>query len=98
MILKLHPLAEAELKIALDYYYAISPKLEANFLFTLDNAFSNIKQSPNLYPHETKTAQKVVMEKFPYIVLYEKYENIIMILAIFHTRQDSEKLTNRDRE
>lgn len=96
MILKLHPLAENDLKIALNYYFDISPKLEKRFLYHLDKQFDNILKSPNSYQYETKTSQKVIMTKFPYIIIYEQYEDIIMILAIFHTRQNPTKLLERN--
>ncbi|MGE4418751.1 MAG: type II toxin-antitoxin system RelE/ParE family toxin [Sulfurimonas sp.] len=95
MTLKLHPLAENDLRIALNYYFDLSPKLEKRFLSYIDKQFNNILNSPNLYQYETKTSQKVVMKKFPYIIIYEQYEDIIMILAIFHTKQNPKKLTQR---
>ncbi|MCD6257980.1 MAG: type II toxin-antitoxin system RelE/ParE family toxin [Helicobacteraceae bacterium] len=96
MTLKLHPLAENDLKIALDYYFEISPKLEKRFLSYIDKQFNNILKSPNLYPYETKTSQKVILQKFPYIILYERYEDTLMILALFHTKQNPKKLIQRD--
>lgn len=95
MTLKLHPLAENDLIIALNYYFEISPKLKKKFLAQVDKQFNNILNSPNLYQYETKTSQKVLMKKFPYIIIYEQYEEIIMILAIFHTKQNPKKLTQR---
>ena len=95
MTLKLHPLAENDLKIALNYYFEISQKLEKRFLSHIDKQFINIVNSPNLYQYETKTSQKVIMKKFPYIIIYEQYEEGIMILAIFHTKQNPNKLTQR---
>jgi plasmid stabilization system protein ParE len=95
LILKLHPLAENDLKIALNYYFEISPKLEKRFLSHVDKQFNNILNSPNLYQYETETSQKVIMSKFPYIIIYEQYEDIIMVLAIFHTKQNPTKLLER---
>ncbi|QOY53567.1 type II toxin-antitoxin system RelE/ParE family toxin [Candidatus Sulfurimonas marisnigri] len=95
MNLKLHPLAENDLKIALNYYYEISPKLEKRFISHLDKLFNSILSSPDTYPYETQTSQKVVMKKFPYIIIYEQYEDIVVILAIFHTRQNPTKLIER---
>ena len=97
MTLKLHPLAENDLRIALNYYYEISPKLEKRFLSHIDNKFNNILKSPKTYQYETKTSQKVVMDKFPYIIIYEEFEDIIMILAIFHARQNPETLSKRSK-
>ena len=96
MTLKLHSLAENDLKIALNYYYEISPKLEKRFLSHIDKQFNHILKFPKTYQYETETSQKVIMNKFPYIILYEQFEDLIMILAVFHTRQHPDKLTNRD--
>ncbi len=92
MIIKLHPDAEEDLKKALDYYFEIDIKLEQKFIDFLDETFERILKFPNLYPYETKTVQKILMKNFPYILLYEQYENIIMVLAIFHTKRDPKEL------
>ena len=95
MQIKLHPLAQEDYKKAIDYYYAINAELEQKFITHLDNCFHKIVQFPNLYPFEIRTAQKVIMQRFPYVILYEKYQNEIMILAIFHTKQNPRKLQGR---
>ena len=95
MTIKLHPKAEEDLSDALNYYYAIDEKLEAKFLKYLELTFDKILQFTNLYPYENEVAQKITVEKFPYIVLYEQYEDIVMILAIFHTKRDSNELISR---
>ncbi len=95
MTIKLHPLAEKDLQEALDYYFDIDLNLETKFIADLESTYERILKFPNLYIHETKTTQKILMDIFPYIVLYEQYENIIMILAIFHTSRDDKELTTR---
>ena len=57
--------------------------------------FNKILDFPNLYQYETKTSQKVLMDKFPYVVIYEQYKDIIMILAIFHTSRNPINLQDR---
>ena len=88
MLIKLHPKAEEDLQEALEYYLTIDITLKDKFINTLDKTFNKILNSPNLYPYETKTSQKILMDKFPYIIIYEQYKNIIMILAIFHTSRN----------
>lgn len=95
MTIKLHPLAEEDLKEALDYYFDIDKKFETKFIMDLESTYERILKFPNLYPYETKTSQKILMELFPYIVLYEQYEEIIMIFAIFHTSRDDKELSIR---
>jgi len=95
MTIKLLPDAEDDLYKALEYYQGIDRKLKDKFINELDNTFEKILKFPNLYPFETQTSQKILMHKFPYIILYEKYQNIIMILAIFHTKRNPRDLTDR---
>jgi len=95
MNIKLHPKAEEDLKEALDYYLEIDLNLEKKFIYYLDLTFNKILDFPNLYQYETKTSQKILIDKFPYTVMYEQYENIIMILAIFHTSRNPINLEDR---
>lgn len=95
MDIKLHPKAEKDLQEALNYYHRIDTNLKEKFIYCLDLTFNKILNFPNLYPYETKTSQKVLMDKFPYIIIYEQYKNIIMILAIFHTSRNPTNLKDR---
>jgi len=95
MTVRLHPKAEEDLINALNYYYKKDEKLEEKFLKYLEFSFDKILKFPNLYPYENEVVQKVIVEKFPYIVLYEQYEDTIMVLAIFHSRRDPKILTDR---
>ena len=92
MTIKLHPLAVEDLKEALDYYFDIDINSQTRFISDLESTYNRILKFPNLYPYETKTSQKILMELFPYIVLYEQFEDLIMILAIFHTSRDDKEL------
>lgn len=96
MNIKLHPKAEDDLKEALDYYVSINEALKRKFIDDLDVTFSKIGQFPKLYSHETPTTQKVLLYKFPYIIIYEHYQNDIMIIAIFHTKRNPNILKIRE--
>lgn len=95
MIIKLHPDAEKDLEKALKYYFEIDEVLEIKFLKYLEHTFDKILQFPNIYPYENEVVQKVIVEKFPYIVLYEQHKGMVMILAIFHTKRDPNTLIDR---
>jgi hypothetical protein len=72
--IKLHPKAEEDFQEALNHYFKIN--LEKKFIHYLDLTFKKILDFPNLYQYETKTSQKVLMDKFPYIVIYGQYRDI----------------------
>ena len=62
--------------MALDYYFDIDINLETKFIFDLESTYERILKFPNLYIHETKTAQKILMEallKVFYTAVYNKY-------------------------
>ena len=92
---KLHLKAQEDLDEALDYYTSIDQSLKNKFINDLDLTFGKIKKYPKLYPYETLTTQKVLLKKFPYIVLYEHFENVIMVLAIFHIKRHPSILGTR---
>jgi len=96
MNIRLHPFAEEDLEKALKYYSEVDEALEIRFLKYLDLTFDKILHSPKLYPFENNFAQKILVEKFPYVVLYEIYEDIIMVLAIFHTKRNPQILIDRE--
>jgi len=98
MHIKLHPKAEEDLIGILNHYFKININLKKKFIHYLDLTFNKILDFPNLYQYETETSQKVLIDKFPYIVIYEQYEDIIMILAIFHTSRNPINLQDRSQE
>jgi len=91
MDIKLHPKAQEDLDSALEYYYNVDTTLRSKFINSLDATFTKILKFPDLYTYETKVSQKVLMETFPYIIIYEQYQNNIMVLAIFHTKREPTK-------
>ena len=95
--IRLHPDAETDLADALRHYEAIDTHLRAKFIDKLDEAFSKITASPNLYPCESETAQRIHMQRFPYLIIYEQHQEVVMILAIFHTRRNPDQLHERNR-
>ncbi len=95
MPIKLHPKAEIDVEEALQYYEQVDKTLKLKFIHYLETTFNKIILFPHIYPYETKTSQKILMEKFPYIIIYEQYQDGIMILAIFHTSRDPINLDNR---
>jgi|GEM_PF-1920253 len=95
MQIQLHPKAQVDLDEALCYYSKIDTNLEKKFITYLDKSFEKILKFPNLYQYETKTTQKVLMDIFPYMIIYEQYQDIVMILAIFHISRNPIKLDDR---
>lgn len=69
--IQLHPEAEIELKQAIRHYLSISIELKSSFLKQPDLTFQKIIEHLQLYPFVSKISQKVVMNKFPYLIIYQ---------------------------
>ena len=78
MQIRLHPKAEQDLNEALNHYLEIDSNLEKKFVIALDDTFNKIVKFPNMYQYETQTSQKIVMDKFPFVVMYEQYEEDVL--------------------
>jgi plasmid stabilization system protein ParE len=95
MKIKLHPEAVEDLENSIEYYENIDINLKNKFLKDLDITFERLKKHHHIYPFETKYSQKVLMNTFPYIILFTVIKKDINILAIFHTKRDPKKLEKR---
>ncbi len=63
--------------------------LGANFLNYLDGYFQTLKNEKALFEIKRKPVfRKFPFKKFPYIIIYEKFQNQIIIYSVFNTSQD----------
>lgn len=53
---RLHPLADAELLLATDWYLARSPTAAARFVREMERAMQRIAEAPNRYRRATSTS------------------------------------------
>ena len=90
LMLDFHPGAEIELDEAIEWYEGKKAGLGFEFfeeyLILKDFLLSN----PQIFPIEFGEVRKAVFKKFPYILLFFIWEELIYIVAVFHTSQDPE--------
>lgn len=93
--IRLHPLAEAEFHDSMYWYQRQQKGLELEFARCIDEAIERIKRTPELYPRTYKHIRKIVVRRFPFIILYEFDDNEIRIIAIFHSRRNPKTIEKR---
>jgi hypothetical protein len=54
-----------------------------------------INYKPLLFPIKFATIREAVVRRFPYVINYEIAEKIIIVSAIFHTKQNPSKKTKQ---
>ncbi len=79
-----------ELAESFDWYEERSEGLGKRFINTVDRALISISKDPALFPKKKKNYREMVMETFPYVVVFEhlEEERIINILHVFHTSRN----------
>jgi toxin ParE1/3/4 len=82
---ELHEAAELELWEAIDWYDQQKPDLGKEFARELERVVEAIGFSPNRFPAIFGDARRAVLQRFPYVVIFEVQNDVILILAIFHT-------------
>jgi len=85
--LVVHPLAEAEINEAVDYYEDCSGQLGAKLLAEVEDAFDSILSSSSTWAMATAGCQRYMLSRFPYVVIYKDFKGAVEILAFQHNRR-----------
>ena len=83
-LLDIHPSALAELKAAVSWYLEQNETTANKFVAAVDRAIDLILASPRRWPAGELETRKLVLQRFPYAVIYNDKESVVTILAIAH--------------
>jgi|SRR6056297_496848 len=87
--------ASIELDDAVKYYNLESPGLGDKFFDEVLKTIELINVFPEVWSEITKNTRKAVLRKFPYNLIYTKYNNKIYILAVAHQHREPEYWIDR---
>ena len=85
--LHIHPEALAELKLAVSWYQEQNQTAALNFVTELDRAVDLVIESPRRWPRGEHGTRKVVLQRYPFAVIYRERKTVVQILAIAHGRR-----------
>lgn len=77
--------AATEIEEAYNYYEEQKVGLGDSFIKFLDNTFHSISKSPSGFKVVSNQRRQAVVDKFPFVVIYEVFEKTIVVFAVFHT-------------
>ena len=80
--------AQAEFDDAFDWYEQQQSELGVDFLMCVTEVLERIKSLPEAYEVVFQGVRRTVVSKFPYLILYKVESNLVVILAIFHSKRD----------
>lgn len=81
---RFHPEAELELYAAADFYDREGPGLGSDFLEEVDRALRGAIELPEASPLGLGLTRRLVLQRFPYSVMYYVSHREIVVSAIAH--------------
>ncbi len=81
---ELAPDARADLEQAIDWYRGQRPGLDRALSAEIDRVFASIADNPRAFPILYRGVRRALTRRFPYKVLFDEREDMIVILAIRH--------------
>jgi toxin ParE1/3/4 len=89
MRVKLHPEARSDIREAKAFYRRRSPLAAIAFAREIDSAISRITEAPLRYGQgDHGTREFVLPWRFPYTVVYQVKDDLIVIVAIAHQSRE----------
>lgn len=79
--------AQEEIREIQNRYKSIDQELATVFYRQLNLAITKIDQNPLLYAENDFAFRQATLNQFPYILIYDFFEEEITIYSVFHTSQ-----------
>ena len=82
-----HEEASSEYEAAFDWYFARSELAASKFTEELSRAINLIAEAPQRWPDNIEGTRKLLLQRFPFAVVYRELPSIIQVLAMAHGRR-----------
>ena len=90
--------AEADSEEAFDYYQQREAGLGEMFRLEIDRAVGLVQRWPESYQHLNTRLRRVVLRRFPYVIVYRLMEDHLRVVGIVATHRDLTFVEQRDPE
>lgn len=87
-ILEIKQEAVTEIEDAYYYYEERQTGLGDVFLKSLDKCFKSIMTSSSGFKKVSNERRQIVVSKFPFVVVYEVFDDTVIVFAVFHTSRN----------
>ena len=87
----IRPLANIEILEAYDWYELQREGLGIEFLDELDIFYLTLERNPGTYSFYQKPVRQGTLKRFPYTVVYEIFDDVVVIYSVFMYRQHPDK-------
>jgi hypothetical protein len=80
-----------ELEEAGDYYHSQRPGLEMELFADFERALNRIQKNPEGYQKQTKSFRHALLDRFPYLVVFEIMESAVVVYRFINVRRHPAK-------
>ena len=80
--------AQEEVSIAYAWYQGQRSGLGEQFLEYLETKVSFIQNNPNAFPLKHQYYRLVLLDKFPFLIVYEVLSEKVIVYHVFHTSRN----------
>lgn len=85
--LSFHPASPREIKAAHAWYLQQSVQSADGFYEELLPALDHVQRQPRLYPAHSHGTQRVMLDRYPFAIVYRELLNEIQIIAVAHAKR-----------
>ena len=71
------------------------PGLGDDFISAVDEALERARANPSAYRVMLLDMRRVLVKRFPYAIYFVEEDDSILVIALFHGHQDTERLSQR---
>ncbi len=89
--IEIRPLAVIEIIEAYDWYELQREGLGLEFLNELDKFYDKLLLNPQTYSYYDKPVREGKVNRFPYTIVYELFDEKIVIYSVFRAKQNPSK-------
>ncbi len=83
--------AKRDISDAMQWYVSKAENLDKKFLLAVEETLLRIKQTLFAFKKVYKKFRQTAVKKFPYVILYEPEQRIVIVYAVFNTWQHPKK-------
>ena len=85
-----HPLVAQDLADAVAYYDGVSDDLGNRFRESVRDRIATITDRPDSFGRIWDHYRAALLDRFPYVIVYEQEKETVSILGIYHAASDRE--------
>ena len=85
--LRVHFQAQEEINEAFEWYFKRSPEVADAFLTEIGTSLNQIIANPQLFSSYTKSTRRRVLARFPYSIIFQEKDEMILVVAIAHAKR-----------